>query len=317
MQNSLFGFLKSQRCRSGVLEGRKQFPAAFRHVPVLNFLQSFGAASFQFPWAQETFADFLDPASPWLISPSTSALQLFAKVTGEELSARALAKLSRQLEAAFEASQGLAAYDWKNLEIRQLINGVDLAYYVGAELEFLPLIEKASDADLVIVHEPFTFQYSAPMFPEKGLEHICPASTVIEEASQYYCAAINPEGHPVCGLHIRRGDYATWLNGDYYYEDDFWLEAAAKLSDEGFRVSVFTNEPDSDLCSRLTDSGASLSGGSPGQDLARLMLMDRIMGPPSTFPLVATRLAGFCLGRSITYQMLSSRHEHRQQAEAG
>jgi len=278
-------------------------------------LLSLGAASFHFPWAQETFTDFLDPASPWLNSPGTKAIQLFARVTGEELSAHSLAKLSRQLEAAFEANQGLAAYDWKSLVLRQQINGVDLVYLVGAELEFLPLIEKASDADLVIVHEPFSFQFSATNFSEDRLEHVCPASTVMDEALRY-CAAMNPEGRPACGLHIRRGDYATWLNGDYYYEDHFWLDTAARLIDEGSHVSVFTNEPESDLCARLADSGACLSGGCPGQDLARLMLMDRIIGPPSTFPLVATKLARFCLDRSITYQMLSSRHEQSQQAEA-
>lgn len=279
-------------------------------------LQQLTGVNFLFPWGREVFADYLSPDSPWLLNPVARAGELFAQITGSPLTAKNLATLSRQLEAAHEASQGLSPYAWQTLRLRQRIADVDLAYFVGPDLPFDSLLEQAQGADLVILHEPFQLQYAGPRFPDQGLEHLVPAPALLEETRQHLMA-VNPEGRRACGLHIRRGDYAIWQEGQFFYGDQFWLDLSAKLIDEGSHVSIFTNDPEGDLCHQLASHGAHLSGGSPSQDLVRMMLMDAVYGPPSTFPLMARLMAKFCLKRSVLYEMLPARNEQSGAVNAG
>jgi hypothetical protein len=266
-------------------------------------LQRGPVAPFLFPWGRERFADFLDPHSPWLANPTEAAASLFLRVCGEPLTAQALADFSRRLESAEEARRGLAPYGWKSLCLRRQIHGVDLAYCTGADLPFLPTLLPVQGADLVIVHEPYQFRYSDPPYPEEGLAHLAPSPRLLEAAVRRQ-AALNPEGRQAWGLHIRRGDYAHWQNGRYFYPDSFWLALAERRIRQGSHVNLFTNDPQAELCGRLQALGAHLSAGSPGQDLVRMMQMDQLSGPPSTFPLMARALARFCQGRQLQYEIL-------------
>ncbi|MEB3254851.1 MAG: hypothetical protein VKJ05_00540, partial [Synechococcaceae cyanobacterium] len=90
----------------------------------------------------------------------------------------------------------------------------------------------------------------------------------------------------------------------FYYDDLFWLDLCKKHLDEHCKVCVFTNDPADEVCQKLAALGAHVSSGSPAQDMVRLMLMDAVYGPPSTFPLMARTLAKFCLNRKIAYEML-------------
>lgn len=256
-----------------------------------------------FPWGREVFLDYLDPKSPWLTCPSARAEELFIRVSGTPLTSHSLAILSRELEAAYEAREGLAPYAWSSLSLRHSVNGVDLAYIVGADLPFRSMIEQVHGADLVVIHEPFQLHFSGPSFPEHELEHIAPSPLVLEDARQYI-AALNPEDDTVVGLHVRRGDYAIWEQGKFYYDDQFWIDLCEQKRSENHQVCVFTNDPNDDLCLKLAALGAHVSAGSPAQDMVRLMLMDAVYGPPSTFPLMARTLAKFCLQRDMTYEML-------------
>jgi hypothetical protein len=272
-------------------------------------LQRGDGANFLFPWARERFADTLHSRSPWLVNPRERARALFLQVTGSALTAHALAGLSQQLLATAEpdpegGGQGPAGQRPAGLGLRLVINGVDLAFFGGENLNFASCLERASQADLAIFHEPFNFQFSGPRFPEEGLDHLAPAEALLAQALQRQ-AVLNGAGRQCCGLHIRRGDYAHWRDGMYFYPDPFWLNLCERRIAAGFHVSVFTNDPQAELCGRLEDLGAHLSGGSPGQDLVGMMHMDKVSGPPSTFPLMARALAKSCLGRSLEYEMFA------------
>jgi hypothetical protein len=259
-----------------------------------------------FPWGREVFLDYLDPQSPWLTNASSLAEELFSRVAGTPLTSQSLATLSRELEAAYETREGLAPYAWPSLSVRHSINGVDLAYSVGADLPFRSMIEQVQDADLVIFHEPFQLHYAEPRFPEHGLEHVAPNPLLLEDARQYVASLNSGDGN-VIGLHIRRGDYAVWERGKFYFDDQFWLDLCEQKRDENHQVCVFTNDPNDDVCLKLAALGAHVSAGSPAQDMVRLMLMDAVYGPPSTFPLMARTLAKFCLQRNMAYEMLKSK----------
>ena len=94
----------------------------------------------------------------------------------------------------------------------------------------------------------------------------------------------------VVGVHIRRGDYATWNEGRFFYEleeyHQFMLRVRDLYAKEGKRVSFFiSSNEDFDMslfegcqCQRFgrEPSGAIL-------DLYTLSVCDRIMGPFSSY----------------------------------
>lgn len=103
-----------------------------------------------------------------------------------------------------------------------------------------------------------------------------------------------PEADVRLGLHIRRGDYARWMNGAYYFEDDVYADMirqfAALHPGKRVQVLVATNDPKTDLGVLRGLSGVQdvrLIGGNPCEDLFALSECDCIIGPKSTFSLVA------------------------------
>ena len=97
------------------------------------------------------------------------------------------------------------------------------------------------------------------------------------------------------GLHVRRGDYANWLGGKFFYGLDAyaaWLKAARALWPEK-KVSfvVCSNENVDDLLG-WRGIRASVGPGEPITDLYALAACDFLIGPPSTFTLWASYYGG-------------------------
>ena len=97
------------------------------------------------------------------------------------------------------------------------------------------------------------------------------------------------------GLHVRRGDYANWLGGKFFYGLDAyadWLKTANALW-PGKKVGflICSNESVDDLL-RLPGVSASAGPGAPITDLYALAACDFLIGPPSTFTLWASYYGG-------------------------
>ncbi|MCF0202316.1 MAG: glycosyltransferase [Bacteroidaceae bacterium] len=99
------------------------------------------------------------------------------------------------------------------------------------------------------------------------------------------------------GVHIRRGDYRRYLGGIYYYEDDTYIEAVrqavqqAGVSEKSIGVYICSNDPDINKLSyqsAFPDVAVHFPSGNAGEDLCLLSKMDFLIGPPSTFSLVAS-----------------------------
>lgn len=93
-------------------------------------------------------------------------------------------------------------------------------------------------------------------------------------------------------VHIRRGDYATWLGGKYFYSDDVYLSAieqALTLVGTKSRILVFTNDPFPDRAPYQAAFGdVAFPGSDPNVDHYLMSLCDYIIGPPSTFSMWAS-----------------------------
>ncbi len=97
------------------------------------------------------------------------------------------------------------------------------------------------------------------------------------------------------GVHIRRGDYATWQGGRYLYTDEQYLniirQAMTLNADRRAMVYICGNDPQLNRQLYVDTLGADrvcFPDGNPGEDLCLLSLCDMLIGAPSTFTLVAS-----------------------------
>ncbi|EMI15734.1 hypothetical protein RMSM_07346 [Rhodopirellula maiorica SM1] len=101
-------------------------------------------------------------------------------------------------------------------------------------------------------------------------------------------------GDVVIGIHIRQGDYRTFLGGRYYYEVRDYVatmrEVQAQLAPRRVTFLVCTNVPydQSDFAGLNVQFGP----GVPVQDMYALAETDMIIGPPSTFTMWASFYGG-------------------------
>jgi hypothetical protein len=97
------------------------------------------------------------------------------------------------------------------------------------------------------------------------------------------------------GVHIRRGDYAEWRDGQFYFDNAVYAahinRFAEMYPDQKVHVYLSTNDPEvsatdfQQLCPQVVIH--HLQGSAP-EDLFMLSECDYIIGPPSTFSVVAS-----------------------------
>ena len=104
-----------------------------------------------------------------------------------------------------------------------------------------------------------------------------------------------PKAQVRLGLHIRRGDYRTWWDGKYYYNDEQYIGVLRQFLalHQGEKVQVFIcgNDPElhqQTFVKTFPEVEFIFPDGSPGEDLYLLSRMDWLIGAPSTFTLVAS-----------------------------
>jgi len=123
---------------------------------------------------------------------------------------------------------------------------------------------------------------------KRELQYIFRPKDEIMSKAQAMIDKLRDESDIVIGVHIRRGDYATWNDGRFYYEledyHQFMLRLQKAFPDKQLAFFISSNENfDHDIfegchCRRFSKepSGAIL-------DLYTLSLCDRIIGPFSSY----------------------------------
>ena len=96
------------------------------------------------------------------------------------------------------------------------------------------------------------------------------------------------------GVHIRRGDYAQWRDGQFFFSDEVYADHINRFADmhpgKALHVYLSTNDPSvseehfQKLCPKVCIH--HLQGSAP-EDLFMLSECDYLIGPPSTFSMVA------------------------------
>ncbi len=101
-----------------------------------------------------------------------------------------------------------------------------------------------------------------------------------------------PAGSCRLGVHIRRGDYATWYDGKYLFDDGVFISLIRQFVEQHPKTTVFIcgNDPSLNKQRYETELGGTkmvFANGSAAEDLCLLSQCDYLIGPPSTFSLTA------------------------------
>ncbi len=109
------------------------------------------------------------------------------------------------------------------------------------------------------------------------------------------------------GVHIRRGDYAVWKDGCYFYDDETYARHINRFAtmQDGKEIHVYLSSNDPSVTEARFQSLCPavqvhyLCGSAP-EDLFMLSECDFVIGPPSTFSLVAAMYRDIPLYRMDT-----------------
>lgn len=105
-------------------------------------------------------------------------------------------------------------------------------------------------------------------------------------------AISNLKGTPhtkIVGIHVRRGDYQSWKNGEFFFDNETYASAMkqmqSNLTSLNFPTAflIVTNDPKSIHKHAFEELPYFLSNNSEIIDLCLLSKCDYIIGPPSTF----------------------------------
>lgn len=97
--------------------------------------------------------------------------------------------------------------------------------------------------------------------------------------------------HCIIAVHMRRGDYKTFSNGEYYYSDNEYINWMEQLSiqNDNILFYLFSNEMIDESHFTSTNINFNVIRGDKFSDLYRMSQCDYIMGPPSSFSVWAAR----------------------------
>lgn len=140
-----------------------------------------------------------------------------------------------------------------------------------------------------------------------------PVKEKMNKAETVQCAMVNGLR---LGVHIRRGDYAQWGDGKYYYADEVYaahINRFAQMHPEA-AVHVYLSTNDAGVTAEKFQTLCPqvhihhLQGSAP-EDLFMLSECDYLIGPPSTFSLVAAMYRDLPLYRMDTADETLMSHE--------
>jgi hypothetical protein len=96
-------------------------------------------------------------------------------------------------------------------------------------------------------------------------------------------------GQIVVGIHIRRGDYAQYRHGIYYFDDATYIRYMKQIEKQiGQKVSFFISSTDKISFHDPDISYFQIPQSTNIEDLYSLSLCDYILGPPSSFSMWAS-----------------------------
>lgn len=230
-----------------------------------------------FPMATRKFANFIDPDSSWLNCEKS----LFDDIE--------LAKLVRYFQVEWEGKNNKKPYDFAGDVCLNITDTLGLIFSSGY-IKFDSVVVESFilSKQLVIIHEPFPFFHSNFESPTAlSFSQLKPSLLV----KGYLDTVYNKEYFNVA-LHVRRGDYAVWNNGDCYFNDQSWIDLIKTLKCLPYlKIYIFSNDYSSlkVVFETFTDI-ISMQGVEDHIEFYCIGMADVVIGPPSTFSHYSVKL---------------------------
>lgn len=182
-----------------------------------------------------------------------------------------------------------------------------LAKYAG-NWNLIPKVEfHEPDADIskqeyIMRHSPFVVAegwyvrfYDLFLKYKKEIIHLFAFTKKINGVVDRYLSKYGDSKSIRLGVHIRRGDYKHWMDGKYYYEDDVYIrnikDFVKKFRGEKIDIYICGNDHNLNVHrykKEIPEACLHFPKGSAGEDLCLLSRCNYLIGPPSTFSLVAS-----------------------------
>jgi hypothetical protein len=129
-------------------------------------------------------------------------------------------------------------------------------------------------------------RYLQQTLPE--LKKIFRPKKEIMDKADMMISSLKEHSDIVVGVHIRRGDYATWNDGRFFYELEDYHQFMLRIKDlyKNKKVSFFISSNEDFSLDLFTDCDCSRFGKEPSGailDLYTLSLCDRLIGPFSSY----------------------------------
>lgn len=115
---------------------------------------------------------------------------------------------------------------------------------------------------------------------------IFPYSIVIDKINSLF----PNDNSQVLGMHLRGGDYRYWRNGNYYFNEDLFINFITNYLEQDVNRKCFIATNEKKWSELLIDNFGEkiIIGGDPITDLWGLANSNWIIGPPSTFSMFAS-----------------------------
>lgn len=257
---------------------------------------------YYFPYAWSFFSNYLKKDSPWLnVEIKTKSENLMKSLGFESSSADSVASLIRPLQVEFEQRNGLNAFQWPFMA-HEFCDGQALV--VCGDLRMLEneILGYCNNYKCVVIHEPFPFDISSV---GEDYESVAPSGDLISKVK----SRLMKNQYLNVGYHIRRGDYAQWQGGRYYFSDDYWIRLINSRACDEVNLYIYSNDLNESIRNILLGMNCNIVEGTYYEDFVMMMQMDELYGPPSTFTGMAATLSRELFFKNIYLSHLESKIE--------
>jgi hypothetical protein len=268
----------------------------------MHYLMTKAKINFFFPWGHENFNKYFDLNSAW-IKHSEEAEFIFQERFNKNVTAENLNYESRKIEHNYEIHNSLSPFNWEKIVIPDASKKI---LYLAGKIDITDhgIINLINEHKVTICHEPYNYVYKLNNeYIGEDFNSIAPDKMIYQD--QKSIVKKISQGKNNIGLHIRRGDYSKWEGGIYYFDDNFWIQKTKELISENFVVWIFSNDLSFELKNILKSLGANIVSESFEIDFVRIMIMDKMIGPPSTFSSMALKIASNVYGAKNEIEFIS------------
>jgi len=154
-------------------------------------------------------------------------------------------------------------------------------------LNFCRLIKKISNS----VIDGWQYRSDPKLLNEffDKIQNLFSPHLYVKQKCEKLITELKNKGVVVVGIHIRRGDYAQFMNGVYYFENDIYIHYMKQIQKAiAKEVCFFISSAEQITFDDMDITYFQIPQANSIEDLYALSLCDYILGPPSTFSMWAS-----------------------------